>query len=225
MTLPAPYLVYGYLYDLDGTTILPYYTVTAYDITNGGYISTKSDGDGKYTIDLQKIDSCSNGDTIKITVNEKGKHKNILFTLDIFGGFKHLDITVEEGGAWKDGETLRIYYSCNSYPDFYIDCWCTRWDESNWDVIVETFLSSGARNMLFKNVAPGAIRELYNILGRPKYIDTTYSSGNTLILSPLSNYPLSSLVKERKIAVKNISDTFLTPNKFSIKIEGKRLDI
>ena len=125
----------------------------------------------------------------------------------------------------SDGPSLRIYYSCNSYPTNYVECWCSRWDEGNWDVTIETFLGSSNRNNIFANVTPGAVRELYNILGTPNYIDTTYSSGNTLILEPQHGYGLSSLREKRTIGVKNISDTFLNPNYFGCKIEGMRLDI
>lgn len=119
---------------------------------------------------------------------------------------------------------LRIYYSCNSYPNNYIDCWCTRFDEGNWDLTVETFLESGNRNTLFENVVPGAVRELYSILGQPKYIDNTYSSGNTLIFEPQSGYGLSSLREKRMVAVKNIQDSFITRDYFGVKIESVRLD-
>lgn len=120
---------------------------------------------------------------------------------------------------------LRIYYSCNSYPNNYIDCWCTRWDENNWGLVAETFLGSSNRDNLFANVTPGAVRELYNILGTPKYIDTTYTSGNTIILEPQHGYGLSSLREKRMIGVKNISDRFITRDKLGVKIEGIRLDI
>ena len=126
--------------------------------------------------------------------------------------------------TFDDGDSLRIYVSCNSYPSHYIDCWCTRWDEGNWDVTFETFLGSGARNFLFQNVIPGAVRELYNILGTPNFIDTTYSSGNTIIIEPVSNYGLSSVRQRRMIGIKSISDTIINPDYISVKIEGYRLD-
>jgi len=111
------------------------------------------------------------------------------------------------------------------WVDRSLTCWNTRWDEGNWDVTVETFMNARDRNFLFGNVTPGAVRELYNILGTPKFIDTTYKSGNTLIYEPISGYGVSSLRQRRTIGIKNIQDTFLTRNLFSIKIEGNRLDI
>jgi len=119
----------------------------------------------------------------------------------------------------------RIYYSCNQYPNYYIECPIKRWDEGNWDLVIETFLGSSNRNTLFANVTPGAVRELYNILGTPNFIDTTYTSGNTLIFEPQHGYGLSSLREKRMIGVKSISDTFINPEYFNIKIEGYRLDI
>lgn len=118
--------------------------------------------------------------------------------------------------------SIRVYYSANLYS---ANCWCTRWDESDWDVTVETFLTSGQRNDLFSHVTPGAVTELYSILGLPHFIDSTYSSGNTLMIEPIDGYGISSLRNSRVIAVKNISDSFLTPNLFTCKIEGKRIDI
>jgi len=126
--------------------------------------------------------------------------------------------------TYDEGPSMRIYYSCNNYPSNYIDCWCTRWDESNWDVTIETILHTGARNVLFRNLKPGSVRELMNILGTPYFIDTTYESGNTLIIEPISGYGLSGLRQRRTIGIKSISDTFLNNNLFNVKIEGKRLD-
>ena len=126
---------------------------------------------------------------------------------------------------YTEGNSMRIYISCNSYPDHYVNCWCTRWDEDNWGMTFETHMGSGARDFLFRNVVPGACTELYTILGTPHFIDSTYDSGNTLIVSPIYGYGLSSLRKERMIAVKSISDSFINKDYFNIKVEGKRIDL
>jgi len=110
------------------------------------------------------------------------------------------------------------------WQDRDITCWCKRWDEGNWDVTIETFLEPADRNYIMNNVTPGAYRELYNILGTPRYIDTTYSSGNTLILEPRSGFGINDLRQTRTIAVKNISDTFENWETFGLKIEGVRID-
>lgn len=113
--------------------------------------------------------------------------------------------------------SMRIYYSGSSY----IDCWCTRFDAGNWDITLETFLDSGSRNTLFEHVTPGAVTELMNILGQPYHIDSTFTSSNTLVIEPIDGYGLSSLVEGETIGVKSISDHFISPNYFSVKIEGQ----
>jgi len=124
----------------------------------------------------------------------------------------------------KSGNTW-IYFSGNKYPQYAIGCWCSRWDEDNYNVIFETFLDSSNRDKLFSHVTPNAYREIYNILGTPKFIDTTYNSGNSLRISPIGGTGISGLREERIIAVRNIQDTFINPNYFGIKVEGFRLDI
>ena len=118
----------------------------------------------------------------------------------------------------------RIYYSGNKYPNHFVNAPIKRWDEGDWNVVIETFLDSSNRDTLFGNVVPGAVTEMYNILGTPKYWDTTYSSGNTLILEPQHSYGVSSLREKRIVAVKSITDTFINRNYFHVKIECLRLD-
>ncbi len=131
----------------------------------------------------------------------------------------------DAGVSWDTTETISGNWGeAPEYVDRDLQCWCGRWDEGNWDVQVETILNASDRNFLFQNVTPGAVRELYNILGTPKYIDTTYSSSNTLILEPISGYGLSSLRQRRIIGVKSIGDTFFNKEIFSVKIDGMRLE-
>lgn len=106
-----------------------------------------------------------------------------------------------------------------------IRCFNSRWDEGNWDLTIETFIDACDRNYLFDQVTPGAVRELYNILGTPKFIDTTFTSSNSLVFEPISGWGISSLRQRRTIGVKSISDTFLNWETYGIKIEGIRLDI
>jgi len=104
-----------------------------------------------------------------------------------------------------------------------IRCWNTRWDCGNYDHTIETFMSPCDRNFLFRNVVPGAVAELFKVLGQPYYIDTTYSSSNSLKIECLSGYGLSSLRESVTIGVKSISDSFLNKDLYSVKIEGIEL--
>ena len=90
----------------------------------------------------------------------------------------------------NEGHNLRIYISGIAYPNHYINCWCKRWDESDYDIVIETFLPSAARGCLFRHTLPGAIREYDNPLGWVINLDETYSrSSNTLILGTSPGLP------------------------------------
>ena len=120
-----------------------------------------------------------------------------------------------------DGQSLRIFmHSSNS--SVYIDCWCTRWTEDNFNVTIETFLGSANRNLLASNITPGIIRELKSILGKPWVLDGTFSNRNTLFLQPISGYGLSGVRCGREVVVKNFSDSIILPKPRSGgKINGK----
>jgi len=111
---------------------------------------------------------------------------------------------------------LKIYH-----PSYSADVWCLRWDEGNWSIILELLASRDARNTILENITPGAVSELYNILGQPKYIDTTFSSGNTFWLVP-RRY-LQNLRETTKVACKSYSDTLLRNGMFHIKMECVKL--
>lgn len=134
-----------------------------------------------------------------------------------------LNLWAENRGLVSD--TGNLFISGCGTTNCYIRCWCSRWDETNYRLILETFLTETERDNLYSSTVPGAVRELYNILGKPYYIDTTYTSGNTLKITPTGN--LSNLYDERLIAVKSISDSPLKgPSGYiHVKIEGVRLDI
>lgn len=123
-----------------------------------------------------------------------------------------------------DGLALKIFMPSAGASD-YIQCWCTRHDMDNYNIILETFLGSANRNLLFSHVVPGAYRELYSILGVPKFIDTTYQQQNTLWLEPVSGYGLSSIRTGNLVTCKSVSDSFITPNYFNVKLELVRLDV
>lgn len=102
---------------------------------------------------------------------------------------------------------LNIYYSSLADPH-YINCWCTRWDETNWDIIIETFLDKSSVQTLINNTTPGAVGELYEVLGSRVYYDKTWEGNNTLKFSPNSGCKVSTLkdMREDKIVyVKNLT--------------------
>jgi len=120
-----------------------------------------------------------------------------------------------------DGKALRIFMHSSTSSTF-LDCWCTRWDESDYSVTIETFLGSANRNLLATNITPGLVRELKNILGLPWVLDGTFKRNNTLYLQPISGYGLSGVRKGREVVVKSYNDTIITPNYFNCKLECLR---
>lgn len=94
MTLSVPYLVFGYIYDEDGSTPLEGYTVTATDLTHAGSTTDTTDASGRYTIDLQAISACVDGDSIKISFEYDGDTIYETFTLHLSYGFTRLTLKV-----------------------------------------------------------------------------------------------------------------------------------
>ena len=100
----------------------------------------------------------------------------------------------------------------------------SRWDEQNYEVTFEAFTSPSKRDILFNNIVPGAVSEITKILGVPLNMDTTYASGNSLIIDPLTGSGLEDLRERRTVAIKSASDSIITPNKIAMKFQCVRLD-
>jgi hypothetical protein len=116
---------------------------------------------------------------------------------------------------------VKIYYSGNSY----IEGMASRWDSQDYSVIFETWLKKVDLQLLRNNIRPGAVGELYNILGKPKYYDKTWTGDNTvrLVSSPggdRSNLPY--MRNDAILYVKNISDSPLPGDRgfINLKLEG-----
>lgn len=110
---------------------------------------------------------------------------------------------------------MRIYVSGGSY----IDCPCSRWDQENYTLIIETYLDKDKRDILRSKIRPGAVAELFQLLGRPVYYDTSFGS-NTLRITPIAGTQLANMHSEKIIYVKNYAERITPANDFHIKIEG-----
>jgi hypothetical protein len=120
---------------------------------------------------------------------------------------------------------LAIYYDSLAGSD-YIDCKCSRWDVQNYSVIVETWINKNEYQYIVNNIRPGAVGELYKILGKPLYYDSSWDGSNTLRLLPtpssslMSDSTLSKMRKETLIYPKNITTSPISEDWISLKIEG-----
>jgi len=121
------------------------------------------------------------------------------------------------------GYDIKLFYSGNSY----ITCYASRWDDSNYSVTIETWLKKSDLNLLRTNIRPGAVGELYTILGKPKFYDKSWSTKNTITIYPNSgsyrdNSNLMNMRNKQTLYVKNISDNPIAGNSgwINVKIEG-----
>lgn len=107
MTLAGTYVVYGYIYNEDGSAANGA-TVTIVDVTtNQGTETATTDTNGVYQINIQGI--ASDGDDILVeAMLSTGYVYGECFTLDLYESPKNIDITVEE---YKYLEILSDTYS------------------------------------------------------------------------------------------------------------------
>ena len=86
---------------------------------------------------------------------------------------------------WKFTKDLVIYYgSRDKETNQYIEGWCTRWDVQDYNVIISTWLSKADLQTLKEHIRPGAVKELFKVLGKPKFYDSTWQGMNSLRLVP-----------------------------------------
>lgn len=104
----------------------------------------------------------------------------------------------------------------------YLDCWCTRWDVQDFNVVVETWLNKTQYQDLMNSVKPGAVGELYKILGRPLYYDKTWSGDNTISLIPQAGNSLYKTRRTKVIYPKTITSSPVAGDSgwISVKIEA-----
>ena len=92
-----------------------------------------------------------------------------------------------------------------------ISCWCSRWDQQNKSIIVETYLTKSQLSTLQSNTRPGAVKSLYELLGDEHFYDNSFQGYNTLLLKPtpsscnMNNSTLRDMRSQKCVFVKNIS--------------------
>lgn len=129
-----------------------------------------------------------------------------------------------KGDTLKDSVNgIKGTISGASFDNREIRCRCSRWSEQDNNIVVETLLDPCDRNYLFSHVLPGEIREHSNSLGWEINRDGTFKSGNTLVITPVAGTKLANKRDERTIVVRSITDWFVNPHIFGVKIEGKRV--
>jgi hypothetical protein len=122
---------------------------------------------------------------------------------------------------------LIIFYG-PTLSDYYLDVMCSRWDVQDYSHIVQTWIKKADVQNLMDNIRPGAVGELYNILGKPKYYDKTWTGSNTIRLLPapssqqMNDSTLKYMRPETLIYVKNVTEHPIEGKSgwIEIKLEG-----
>jgi len=89
-------------------------------------------------------------------------------------------------GIWHWDKDLLIYYGDRNNPDSgaFVNCWCSRWSVENYSITIETWLKKDDLQKIRDSITPGACKEMWSIMGLPKFYDTTFQSKNTIKLVP-----------------------------------------
>ena len=136
-------------------------------------------------------------------------------------GFRFESVDYNDGGHNLKGDLVLVYG--NTENDF-VSGWCTGWRQDGWSLILSTFLNKEDTNSLRDNTVPGAVTELYKVLGVPYYYDTTWNGNNTIDVRP-QNFDGSRLKDLRNSVTIIVKDIRVEPmynkeNYNIIKIEG-----
>lgn len=115
---------------------------------------------------------------------------------------------------------LDIYVSGSKASGNAVRVWCNNWTDTKWGVTIELTTTWDNRDTLFDNTLPGFVSERDLGLGQKQYVDTTYSSGNSLILSPVSGNGIYDMYDETTIVVRNIEDSPINDTDIIVRING-----
>jgi len=88
-----------------------------------------------------------------------------------------------------------------------IDCYTSRFDTQNYNIIFETWLKKSDYQDLRNSIRPGATGELYKILGRPRMYDKSWTGSNTIQLIPTAGSNFSTMRGKKVVFIKNISSS------------------
>ena len=96
----------------------------------------------------------------------------------------------------------------------FLDVKCSRWDVQDYDIVVETWMKKSDLQTLMENITPGAVGQLYKILGRPRMYDSTWQAQNTLKILPTpssNDMGASTLRQMRKSTIAYVRNVTYSP--------------
>lgn len=97
---------------------------------------------------------------------------------------------------------INMYISgCNTDIQCYVGCPLCDWSMDGDLLTITTLLTPEERNSLRNAINPGKYEKWDVLFGRPYYIDTTYNSGNTIQIIPVTDTPFADFWSGNKIVV------------------------
>ena len=207
MALSNPYYVYGYVKD-DSDNGIKGATVTIWKTSDSSVSATTQSGtSGYFFYNLQNLD-VSGGDSMSTNATYRGNDSGTYsYSINTSTHGKYLEIIVSI--TIVAAGDLDIYFG-NRTEDERIRCYCSRWDVSDYEVTIETVLSKENADAIKDNTVPGAVEELFVILGKPTFYDTTYDGSNTVKFKPLDE--LSDLRNTVTAYVKSYGEHIINRN-------------
>lgn len=155
-------------------------------------------------------------------------HNRFTYYFDDNEGITFGTYTIPVPLPWRYDYDLAIYYDTLG-DDNFVDCFCTRWEVQDYNVVVETWLKKADFQTLLTHTRVGAVGELYRILGRPLFYDKSWDASNTIRLYPtpssnlMNESTLNKMRRETLIYPKNITYRNLPTSEewMLVKIEAK----
>jgi len=112
MTLPIPFPIYGYTKDSNGD-IIPNLGIT---VSGQSIVTTESDANGKYLINIQNL--VSEGEKLTIYASYLGEHTQVDWIVSLTPPAKQIDIELQD--STTAGEvTLNAYRSFGNSAYIY----------------------------------------------------------------------------------------------------------
>lgn len=94
------------------------------------------------------------------------------------------------------------------------------WSLRDWEMEIKVIMTPSQRNTLFSNIRPGAVDMLYNVLGTPKFYDTTLEDLNTLVVIPYGCISFLGLRNKFVLYVMNVGEELQPHGVYFITLSG-----
>lgn len=192
MTLNHPFYIGGYVYDIDGWAVSNY--TIEFEAEGWGTKNITTDTDGYYQLDIQDYATEGNYVYVRGILGDWQGERRYNVTESDFS--KELELNINS----KIAADLKIWF----YDDSSIVLDCSDWKAADKQFTIELWGRRGQIEMIKNHTRPGAVKEMYEVLGEKTYTDTTFSGENTLTFAPQSGTRLDYMRRETTGYVRSV---------------------